>query len=46
MMQGVTEKPAKSSSFSERVKNTLGNFFPLACERVQAIEQKPIRGGG
>ena len=29
MMHGVTEKPATSSSFSERVKNTLGNFFPL-----------------
>ena len=27
MMHGVTEKPAKSSSFSERVKNTLRNFF-------------------
>ena len=29
MMVGMTEKPAKSSSFSERVKNTLGNFFPF-----------------
>ena len=29
MMHGVTEKPATSSSFSERVKNTLGNFFPF-----------------
>ena len=29
MMLGVTEKPAKSSSFSERVKNTFGNFFPF-----------------
>ena len=27
MMHGVTEKPATSSSFSERVKNTLGNFI-------------------
>ena len=27
MMHGVTEKPAMSSSFSERVKNTFGNFF-------------------
>ena len=26
---GVTEKPATSSSFSERVKNTFGNFFPF-----------------
>ena len=29
MMHGVTEKPATPSSFSERVKNTLGNFFPF-----------------
>ena len=29
MMLGVTEKPAMSSSFSERVKNTFGNFFPF-----------------
>ena len=29
LMHGVTEKPATSSSFSERVKNTLGNFFPF-----------------
>ena len=29
MMVGVTEKPAASSSFSERVKNTFGNFFPF-----------------
>ena len=29
MMHGVTEKPATSCSFLERVKNTLGNFFPL-----------------
>ena len=27
MMRGVTEKAATSSSFSERVKNTLGYFF-------------------
>ena len=27
MMAGVTEKQATSSSFSERVKNTLGNIF-------------------
>ena len=25
----VTKKPAMSSSFSERVKNTLGNFYPF-----------------
>ena len=29
MMVGMTEKPATSSSFSKRVKNTLGNFFPF-----------------
>ena len=29
MMHGVTEKPAASSSFSERVKKTLGNFAPF-----------------
>ena len=32
MMHGVTEKPATSSSFSKRVKNTLGNFFPFTME--------------
>ena len=29
MMLDVTEKPATSSSFSERVKNTFGNFFSI-----------------
>ena len=29
MMAGVTEKQAMSSSFSERVKNTFGNIFPI-----------------
>ena len=29
MMLGVTAKPATSSSFSERVKNTFGNIFPF-----------------
>ena len=29
MMYGVTEKTTTSSSFLERVKNTLGNFFPF-----------------
>ena len=29
MMHGATEKQATSSSFSERVKNTLGNFSPF-----------------
>ena len=29
MMHGLTEKRATSSSFSERVKKTLENFFPF-----------------
>ena len=29
MMLGVTEKPATSSPFSQRVKNTFGKFFPF-----------------
>ena len=29
MMRRVTEKLATSSSFSESVKNTSGNFFPF-----------------
>ena len=29
MMAGVTEKPATSASFSKRVKNTFGKFFPF-----------------
>ena len=29
MMAGMTERQAKSSSFSERVKNTFGNIFPF-----------------
>ena len=32
IMHGVTEKPATLSSFSERVKNTLGKFFPFTTE--------------
>ena len=40
-MVGMTEKPATSSSFSERVKNNLGNFFPFTMERVQVMKQKP-----
>ena len=30
MMVGMTEKPATSSSFSEKLKNTLENFFPFS----------------
>ena len=29
MMHGVTEKPATSSTFSERMKNTFRNFYPF-----------------
>ena len=29
MMAGVTEKQTTSSSFSERMRNTLGNIFPI-----------------
>ena len=29
IMHGVTDKPATSSLFSERVKNTFGNLFPF-----------------
>ena len=38
MMHGVTEKTATSSSFSERVKNTLGNFFPFLMGRGTSDE--------
>ena len=38
MKQGVTEKPATSSSFSEQVKNTLGNFFPFTMGTVTGDE--------
>ena len=38
MMHGVTEKAATSSSFSERVKNILGNFFPFTMGTVTGEE--------
>ena len=38
MMAGVTEKQATSSSFSERVKNTLGNIFPFTMGVVTGDE--------
>ena len=41
MMHGMTEKPATSSSFSERVKNLFGNLFTFPWEQVQAMKQKP-----
>ena len=38
MMHEVTERAATSSSFSERVKNTLGNFFPFTMGAVTGDE--------
>ena len=38
MLHGVTEKPATSSSFSERVKNIFGNFFPYTMGTVTGDE--------
>ena len=38
MMHGVTERAATLSSFSERVKNTLGNFFPFTMRTVTGDE--------
>ena len=38
MMAGVTEKPATSSSFSERVTNTFGNIFPFTMGAVTGDE--------
>ena len=38
MMHGVTEKSAAPSSFSERVKNTLGNFFPFTIGTGRGVE--------
>ena len=40
MMVGMTEKLATSSSFSERVKNTLGNFFPFTMGTGTGDEAK------
>ena len=40
MMVGVTEKPAASSSFSEKKKNTLENFFPITMEQKQKPRKK------
>ena len=44
MMHGVTEKPATSSSFSERVKNTLGIFFPFNMETGTGDEAETQEG--
>ena len=38
MMHGVTERAAMSSSFSERVKNTVENFFPFIIVTVTGNE--------
>ena len=45
IMHGVTEKPATSSSFSKRVKNTLGKFFPFTmgkgtCDDAETQEEE------
>ena len=40
MMHGETEKPATSSSFSERVKNNFGNFFPFTMGTGTGDEAK------
>ena len=37
-MAGVTEKQTTSSSFSERMKNTLGNIFPFTMGLGTGIE--------
>ena len=41
MMRGVTDKVVTSSSFSERVKNTLGFFFHLVGEQEQVTKYSP-----
>ena len=41
MMAGVTEKQATSSSFSEKVKNTFGNVFPLPMGAGTGDEGEP-----
>ena len=40
MMHGLTEKTATSSWFSERVKNTLENFFPFTMKTDTGEEMK------
>ena len=40
IMAGVTEKQAKSSSFSERVKNTFGNIFPFTMGVAKGDESE------
>ena len=45
MIHGVSEKAATSSSFSERVENALGNFFPFTMgtgigDEVDTQEEK------
>ena len=38
MINGLTERVATSSSFSERVENTLRNFFPFTVGTVTGDE--------
>ena len=38
MMHGKTDKLATSFSFSEKVKNTLGNFFSFTMRAVKGAE--------
>ena len=44
MMAGVTEKQATSSSFSERVKNTLGNIFSFNMGGEEGESQEEEEG--
>ena len=43
MMHGMTKKPTTSSSFSERVRNTLRNFFPFTMGTGTGEEASPNR---
>ena len=43
MMAGGTEKQTTSSSFSERLRNTLGNIFPFTMGGAQEMKVNPRR---
>ena len=43
MMAGGTEKQTTSSSFSERMRNTLGNIFPFTMGGAQEMKVNPRR---
>ena len=45
MMAGGTEKQTTSSSFSERMRNTLGNIVPFTMEEAQEMKVNPRRKG-